>query len=314
MKLVVCAFLLQKGRKTRRKVRLKALYISHSPDKMRTRQHEPDERGQAMLFQKRNSNFENNRITYIKTDNIVPNPGQPRKIFDSEGIRELAKSIKEYGILQPLTVRRKKDRIELIAGERRLRAARVCGLKEVPCIMLGIDEEQSAFVALIENLQRKDLDFIEEAEGIARLILTFGLSQEEAARRIGKSQSAVANKLRILKHSSDVLTMIREHGMTERHARALLRLSTQEDRLKAVQHIAQRNLNVSQTDSYIDELLAPKPAAGEDAKATYIIKDVRFFMNTVKKAAELMRSAGVDTQIKREEDEKSIKIVIDINK
>lgn len=168
--------------------------------------------------------LETGKILYLPAAQIRPNPGQPRKIFDPAGLQELAASIAEYGIVQPLTVRRRDGFYELVAGERRLRAARMAGLREVPCILLSVDEAQSGMVALVENLQRRDLDYIEEAEGLARLMRLYGLSQEQAAQRVGKSQSAVANKLRLLRHSPQVLAMLRENQLSERHARALLRL------------------------------------------------------------------------------------------
>lgn len=267
-----------------------------------------------MHLRKKQKMFETNRITYISIDAIAPNPGQPRKQFDAGALAELAESVRQFGILQPLSVRRQNGCFELVAGERRLRAARICGMKEVPCILLGIDAEQSAFLALIENLQRRDLDFIEEAEGLARLILTFGLSQGEAARRLGKSQSAVANKLRILKHSPETIAIIREHALTERHARALLRLVTQEERLDAAKHVAAQGLNVLQTDEYITKRLEAQEPTKEKQRSTYIIKDVRFFMNTLNKAIGMMKASGVSANIDREESEESIRLVIQIDK
>ena len=163
-------------------------------------------------------------ILYLRADELSPNPVQPRRRFDDEALAELSESIKTYGILNPLTVRLRGGKYELVAGERRLRAAKLAGLPEVPCILLDVNMEDASLIALVENLQRRDLDFIEEAAGINQLIRMFGMSQEEAARRIGKSQSAVANKLRLLKLPPDVLEALRENGLTERHGRALLRL------------------------------------------------------------------------------------------
>lgn len=268
---------------------------------------------------KRDTLFESDKISYVQTERIRPNPAQPRKIFNSDDIRELAESIRQYGILQPLTVRRRDGYFELVAGERRLRAARLVGMEEVPCIFLGIDREQSSFLALVENLQRKDLDFIEEAEGLARLILTFGLSQEEAARRIGKSQSAVANKLRILKHPAMVLEAIRAAALTERHARTLLRLP-EERRLEAIEHIVQNAMNVAKTEEYVTDIIEGrlKTQGAEETpnlrQSTYIIKDVRFFINTVNRAVCLMRAAGVDADVGREESEEDIVLTIKIPK
>lgn len=270
-----------------------------------------------MQLNKKNRLFENNRIIYIAVDNIKPNPAQPRKLFDQEGLRELSESIMKFGVLQPLSVRKKSDHYELIAGERRLRAAKLAGLGEVPCILLGVDREQSSVLALIENLQRQDLDFIEEAEGIARLILSFGLSQEEAARKIGKSQSAVANKLRILKHPQEVLDKLRQYNLTERHARALLRLENTQDRLDAIEEIAKNSLNVAQTEELVEKILnspGSKAARKVHRSFTYIIKDFRIFENTIKHAVSIMRDSGVKADYGKEEDENSITLTIKIPK
>ena len=169
--------------------------------------------------------METGRVVFIPAGSIRPNPGQPRKIFNQEGLDELAASIRQHGILQPLSVRRIGASYELIAGERRLRAAKLAGLENVPCIVMTMDEAQSGLAALIENLQRRDLDFIEEAQGLSRLMQTYGLSQEQAAVKVGKSQSAVANKLRLLRHSQPVLEALLAANLTERHGRALDRKS-----------------------------------------------------------------------------------------
>lgn len=180
------------------------------------------------------------RVLYLSVDAIRANPDQPRKYFEPEALRELAESIGRYGILQPLTVRRGEDGYELIAGERRLRAAKLAGLREVPCLAVRSDEEKSALLSLIENLQRQDLHYMEEAAAIAKLIAVYGLSQEQAAERLGKSQSAVANKLRLLRLSPACVTLLREGGLSERHARALLRLSDENERLAALRVIVER--------------------------------------------------------------------------
>ncbi|MDR1735302.1 MAG: ParB/RepB/Spo0J family partition protein [Oscillospiraceae bacterium] len=265
-----------------------------------------------MQFAKKHGLLESNRVFMIRTHFIRPNPGQPRRIFDAEGLSELADSIRQYGVLQPLTVRKLENgSFELVAGERRLRAARLAGLEEVPCILLGADEKQSSLIALVENLQRCDLDFFEEAEGIQRLIRQFGLSQEEAARRIGKSQSALANKLRILRHPPEIIQSIRDNGLTERHARALLRLEDEDDRKTVIETIVERRLNVAQTDEYIDAYLAtavvPRPSepevtgAKDKIRTLYIFKDVRLFLNTVNRAVDVVRRAGIPANLDKEE-------------
>ena len=167
--------------------------------------------------------FDSGRVLFLPVDSILPNPDQPRTLFSQPELEELADSIQSMGILQPLTVRRREGGWELVAGERRLRAAKLAGLREVPCLSIQTDGQSSSLLALVENLQRRDLDFWEEALALRKLIDTYHISQDEAARRLGKSQSAVANKLRLLKLDPAVLTILREGGCTERHARALLR-------------------------------------------------------------------------------------------
>ena len=184
--------------------------------------------------------METGRVVFLPVRSIRPNPAQPRKVFEQTGLQELAASILQHGILQPLSVRRVGTSYELIAGERRLRAAKIAGLEEVPCLLMSMDEGQSGIAALVENLQRRDLDFIEEAEGLSRLMQLGGLSQEQAALRVGKSQSAVANKLRLLRHSPAVLEALRTAGLTERHARALLKLPQEEQKLAAIAVIVER--------------------------------------------------------------------------
>ena len=219
-------------------------------------------------------------------------------------------SIQALGLLQPLTVRRRADGWELVAGERRLRAAKLAGLEEVPCISLQIDDQRSSLLALVENLQRKDLDFWEEALALDRLISVYHLSQEEAARRIGKSQSAVANKLRLLKLPEDTLRALRDGGCTERHARALLRLEDPSLRQKALEQILSRQLTVAQTDALVDQLLSPPPRTR--TKRTFVVKDVRLFLNTLTRSMALMRSAGVDARCDRQDKDGEILLTIRI--
>ena len=187
------------------------------------------------MMHPRKGEFFSSRVRYISLNQIRPNPQQPRRSFDEDSLSELAESIRSYGILQPLTVRRQGTGYELVAGERRLRAAAMAGLREVPCLVAQVGEEDSALLALMENLQRRDLDCWEEAEALSRLIARYGLSQEEAARRLGRSQPAVANKLRLLRLPDSVRQFLQENGLTERHARALLRLGTEEQQLSAAQ-------------------------------------------------------------------------------
>ena len=257
-------------------------------------------------------------IVYLSTDDIYPNPVQPRKLFDDESLEELSRSIRDYGILNPLSVRIRGSRYELVAGERRLRAAKLAGLREVPCILLDVNMEDASLIALVENLQRRDLDFIEEANGINQLIRMFGMSQEEAARRIGKSQSAVANKLRLLKLPQDVLEGLRENGLSERHGRALLRLSGAEEQREALLYIIDNGLTVAATDAYVDALLSrqeeePEPEKPE-GRRTFVLKDVRVFLNTLSRSIDLMKQGGIAAGVRREETEDSLILTISIPK
>ena len=256
-------------------------------------------------------------IVWLPTDAIAPNPVQPRRSFDDSALEELSRSIRSYGILNPLTVRCCGRKYELVAGERRLRAAKLAGLREVPCILLDVNMEDAGFLALVENLQRRDLDFIEEAMGLSRLIRMFGMSQEEAARRIGKSQSAVANKLRLLKLPPDVLEKLRASGLTERHGRALLRLSDPNAQRAALEIIAERSMTVAAAEEYIESLLAEpadKTAERPEPRRTLVLKDVRVFLNSLNRSLEVMKQGGIDAGLRREETEDSLILTISIPK
>ncbi len=211
-----------------------------------------------MQCQKLKTYMETGRVVFLPARAIRPNPAQPRKIFKPEALEELAESIRQHGILQPLSVRRVGTSYELIAGERRLRAAQMAGLNEIPCIVMSMDEKESGMAAMIENLKRKDLDFIEEARGISYLLEKWGISQDQVAKILGKSQSAVANKLRLLKHSPQVLEALRSHDLTERHARALLKIPTEAQKLAVIDTVASLGMSVARTEQYIESLLEEK--------------------------------------------------------
>lgn len=251
------------------------------------------------------------KVVLVDIDKIKPNPSQPRKVFDNNALFGLAESIRHNGILQPLTVRaRQEGYYELVAGERRLRASQMCGLREVPCIEIKLDESQSAVLSLLENLQREDLSFFEEADGIARLIENHKLTQGEIARRLGKTQSTVANKLRLLRLNETARTRIQEGGLTERHARAVLRLEN-EKLDAALEHIIEHNLNVAETDRYIEKLLEPqKPKV--KPKYLPVIKDVRLFLNTVSNAVQVMKQAGIEAESTQREEEDFIEYIVRI--
>ena len=258
--------------------------------------------------------FLSSRVRYIPINTVRPNPQQPRRSFDEAALRELADSIRAYGILQPLTVRDKGGFYELVAGERRLRAARIAGLREVPCLVAEVGEEDAALLALIENLQRRDLDYMEEAAAIARLIRRYGLSQQQAADKLGKSQPAIANKLRLLRLPPPVTDCLRQYGLTERHARTLLRLTDPEQQLAAARHMGQRGLNVAQAEQYVDALTAENRTQPPHRRPTYIIKDVRLFLNSVERGVQLMRGAGVGAQVARQDTDSEICLTVRIPK
>ena len=248
-------------------------------------------------------------IVQVPVNEIDPNPNQPRRAFDGERLAALAESIAQYGVLSPITVRLRYGRYELIAGER------LAGLARVPCLVLDVDLEESGLLAMVENLQREDLDFVEEARGIENLIRLFDLSQEEAARRLGLSQSAVANKLRLLRLPPDILAALRDKGLTERHGRALLRLGSAEEQRAALAAVCEQGLNVAQTDAYIDALLAAREAPEKPARRrAFILKDVRVFLNTLNHSLELMKQGGIAAGMKREETEEELIVTISIPK
>ena len=260
------------------------------------------------------SDFLSSRVRYIPLERIVPNPHQPRRDFDPEGLKELTDSIRQYGILQPATVRTRGKEYELVAGERRFRAAKMAGLKELPCLIAQVGEEDSALLALMENLQRRDLNYMEEAAAIAQLVQRWGLSQEEAARRLGKSQAAVANKLRLLRLPPPVVELLRQGDLSERHARALLRLTDQEEQIAAAKTIIARRMNVAQTEEYIESLLRAIRTTPPRRRPTFILKDVRLFLNSLDRSLSLMRSAGVNAACGRQDTEDEILLTIRIPK
>lgn len=254
-----------------------------------------------------------NTVVQIAVTQIAPSPFQPRKRFDETQLCELCESIKENGILQPLTVRKAANGYELIAGERRLRASVMAGLLTVPCIVCDYDDTQSAVFAVLENLQRKDLNFFEEAEGISQLINTLGLTQEEVAKRLGKSQPAIANKLRILKLCDRQKEIIIEAGLTERHARALLKIDSTELRDRTLAYVVLKKFNVAQTEDFIKNLLE-NSVAEKKKERLVVVRDVRLFANTIQKAIMLMRQSGIEAQSTKREGDSFIEYTVRIPK
>ena len=247
----------------------------------------------------------------IPVGEIHPNPWQPRRVFDRRGLGELAESIRRHGVLQPLTVRRNDGAWELIAGERRLRAAKIAGLKTVPCVEVSADSRETALLALVENLQRQDLHYLEEAAALADYLRFSGVTQEKLAEQLGRSPSAIANKLRLLRLSPACHKILLDAGLTERHARCLLRLEDEEARLSAARHMAKRQLTVAQAERYVQSRLDGTP---EDGRPAFILKDVRLFLNSLERNLELVRASGLDIKSGRVDTEDAILITIRIPK
>ena len=260
-----------------------------------------------MQCQKLKTYMETGRIIFLPARSIRPNPAQPRKVFREDALEELAESIRRHGILQPLSVRRVDNSYELIAGERRLRAAQLAGLTELPCLVLRMDDRESGVAAMVENLQRQDLDYIEEAVGISRLLEQWDMSQEQVARLLGKSQSAIANKLRILRHSDIILATLREANLSERHARALLKLPTEEVKLTAIAEIVRQNMSVARAESYIDSLLAQK--GNKPAQA-----NVNTFLTSLTQSLAKIQRCGIGAISERRETDTQIVVTITIPK
>lgn len=259
------------------------------------------------------------KILKLPIDEIKPNPYQPRKFFDEDSLIELAYSIKEVGLIQPISVRQKgPNEYELIAGERRLRAAYLAGFTEIPAIIVNVESKDSAFFALVENLQRQNLNYFEEALGFQKIMKDYGLTQEELAEKLGKSQSAIANKIRLLKFSDEIRQMIMENGLTERHARALLKLQNEEVIKFLIKKIVDKELNVKKTEEIvaltlekIEEMKKPKvPKAQQKIKRGF--NDIRIFTNTVKQSVDVIRKAGLDVKYDMKELEDSYEIHIKI--
>lgn len=238
------------------------------------------------------------RLVNIDIERIVPNPNQPRRIFSSEELGALSLSIAENGLLQPITVRRRGLDFELVAGERRLRAAKQCGMRTIPCIITDISDEQSGVLALVENIQRSGLNFFEEAEAIMRLMEVYGLKQEEVSSRLGKKQSTIANKLRLLKLSRLERERILAAQLTERHARALLKVENEEQRIKALDYIISHKLKVEATERYIEHLNQNNQPR---RRGITVVKDMRIVLNTLNRALDTIVTAGIPAKASHED-------------
>jgi ParB family chromosome partitioning protein len=263
---------------------------------------------------RRNLRMREREVARIPIDAIRPNPYQPRRVFAQEALEELCASIKQYGLLQPISVRKTgNETYELIAGERRLRACRMAGLKWIDAIVFSAYEQDSAVIAMMENLQRENLHYMEEAEGYQNLIRDHGLSQDELARRLGKNQSTIANKMRILKLPLTVKRMLLQYNLTERHARALLRLHDEEMQIKIVNLIVQQNLNVKATEDLVERTISRMYGIEEEEptktnKISGFVRDTRLFVNSIKTIVRQMSDAGLAPKFDSSENDGGLEI------
>lgn len=259
-----------------------------------------------------------NDVQYLNINEIVPNPFQPRKTFHDEALKELSSSIREFGVIQPLLVRKHADCYELVAGERRLRASKLAELTEVPAIIKELNDKEMAELAMIENLQREDLHYLEEAAGFHHLLLNFGFTQDELARRMGKSQSTIANKLRLLKLGESIRDALTEARLTERHARALLKLPEEKKQREALQEIIEKDLNVRDSELLIQEMLDEITREMDQKKpkqnVVRVVRDVRIFLNTIQHVVGEMKKSGLHVKVKQEQDDEYITVKMIIPK
>lgn len=266
------------------------------------------------VFSKQNDTEDFGRIHSIDVERILPNPSQPRRNFDENSIIRLADSIRRYGILHPISIRRtNEDFFEIIAGERRLRAVKLLGLATIPAVIVKADKQKSAELAIIENIQREDLNIFEQAAAIATLIDVYDVTQEEIAAKLSASQSFVSNKLRILRLTLPEREKILAYGLSERHARALLRLDNASARLSAIEHIYRHNLNVSAAEEYIDRLIlkASAPKSPHPPRKV-VLKDIRIFYNTIDRAISIVKQAGINIESERVDEGDSVCLTIRI--
>lgn len=258
-------------------------------------------------------------ISYLNIDSVRPNPYQPRKQFSKASLEELCESIKQYGVIQPINVRKiTNNHYELVAGERRLRAATMAGLTQIPAIIINVNDNDSAVLALIENLQREDLSYMEEAEGYNNLINEHGFTQEDLANKIGKSQSTIANKIRLLKLPPMVKKILQDNSLTERHARALLKLHDEQLQLKVLKNVCEKGLNVKKTEELVERAIEKYTAQEKEKvaerKFTRAIKDIRIFVNTIKQAIDIMKKSGVNVRAAQLDRGEYIEFVIRVPK
>ena len=252
-------------------------------------------------------------LVHLPIDAVSPNPGQPRRLFDEAALNELARSIAQYGLIQPVVVRFRNERYELIAGERRWRACKIAGFTHIAAIVSEVDEVQGACMALVENLQRENLHFFEEAESYLALMREFGLTQDELAARLGRNQSTVANKLRVLRLPQSVKEAVLQGRLTERHARALLRLPDSESQLEAARKIRERMIE-GMLEARVEQQRAER-AQNQKSRVVRLVRDYRLFVNTMKEACSQLQSAGLaaECRVVESEDEYTVTVAIPKN-
>ncbi|MDI9457663.1 MAG: nucleoid occlusion protein [Dethiobacteria bacterium] len=254
------------------------------------------------------------KVIKVKIEALQPNPYQPRQSFPEEKINELKQSIRTYGLLHPIIVRRFGRVYQIVAGERRVMACRDLGWQTIPAIVKEINDSAMAAMALIENLQRENLNYLDEAAGYARLIESFNLTQEVLAQRLGKSQSTIANKMRLLKLPDEVKDLLVKEQLTERHARALLKLESEEQQLKMVQEIIQEGLTVSDTERRIAQLNEPSKKKKDKRPRKGVVRDVRIFLNTIRQAVKIIEDSGLHPEVEEKAEADFIEVTIRLNK
>ncbi|MGL4791019.1 MAG: ParB/RepB/Spo0J family partition protein [Anaerotignaceae bacterium] len=268
------------------------------------------------FFQKKNQDNVGKKVLEIPVERIKPNPGQPRRHFNKETLDELTCSVKEFGILQPITVRLINGHsYELVCGERRLRAAKEAGLVTIPALLITTNDNKSALIAITENIQRQNLNFIEEALSYQSLVEDYGLTQEEIAKKLGKSQSSIANKLRLLKLSDNIKNLVLENNLTERHARAFLKIPDEEIRASVVRKVIEQDLTVKKTEEFIEETIEKMRetiVVANEQKIRRNLGDIRLITNTIKKSVEIIKSSGIVADYKMEESSAGYQITINI--
>lgn len=253
-----------------------------------------------------------NKVLLIPIDQISPNRNQPRRIFDIKELQSLADSIKENGLIQPITVRRAPPGYEIVAGERRLRAAKLADYTAIPCIVMDLSEKQSAIYALLENIQREDLNYFEEAHALKSLITECSLSQTELASRLGKAQSTIANKLRLLNYPTDIQTLLIDRGLSERQARTLLRVQDMDKLCEAIEYICEKKLSCAQTEHYVDAIEKDSTPIPTKKQFKPIVRDVRIFFNTIDNAIKIMNSSGINAVAQKIQSADYIEYVVKI--